>query len=230
MWAAWAPRVSSAPHAPRPACGLAQFTTFAKSEAFSFSWLNVANVAASSAQESGFAGLTMPVTCASRLQQLAALPSVGRRLLATSADGKWKTAEQRARRQLRVGSKIQRALADLLASTSALRTANTATEVVVTGVTVSADLKAATAYWLPDPRSRAPAAHLATLLARQAGPLAHRLANEAELRAVPRLRFRLDEARTQTQRVADLIELLARDRAQREGAALPAAPAVDLPP
>lgn len=144
--------------------------------------------------------------------------TAGVRALASSADAKYRTAEQRARRQLRVASKIQRALSDLLGEGSLLRTASTSADVIVTAVTVSSDLKAATAYWLPDPRSRVPVPALAKLLARQAPGLSHRLSNRSELRSVPRLAFKYDEGLVGTQRVVDLIDLLALDREQREAA------------
>ncbi|KAG8459721.1 hypothetical protein KFE25_003173 [Diacronema lutheri] len=145
---------------------------------------------------------------------------LGARPLASSADAKYRSAEQRARRQLRVASKLQRALADLIADGARVRTARTAADVIVTGVTISSDLKAATAYWLPDPRSSAPVSTLAALLARQAPALSRRLADRSELRSVPRLSFQHDDSLVGTQRVTHLIELLALERAQREGAAL----------
>lgn len=149
----------------------------------------------------------------------------GARGLASSADAKHRSTEMRARRQLRVASKLQRALSELLADGSRVRTASTAADVIVTAVTVSSDLKAATAFWLPEPRSRVPVPTLAKLLARQAPGLSHRLSNRAELRSVPRLAFKYDESLVGTQRVASLIELLALDRERREGGPSPAAEA-----
>ncbi|KAJ1623704.1 hypothetical protein T492DRAFT_1053344 [Pavlovales sp. CCMP2436] len=161
------------------------------------------------AARGGVAGMAMPA-----LPLRLALPP--RCALATSSDAKHRTAEMRGRRQLRISSKIQRALAELLSASSIIRTSNTATDVMVTGITVSPDMKAATAYWMPDPRSRVPKERLQTLLQRQAVGLARTLANNVQLRSVPKLTFMHDEALAGGQRVVMLIDLLNLDRKRRE--------------
>lgn len=143
-----------------------------------------------------------------------------------SSDAAHRTAEHRARRQLRVGSKIQRVLADLLQEKIATRTMGVPPDVLITHVSTSGDLRAATVYWLPSPTSRVPADRITTALKRQARPLSVQLANTAKLRWVPRLSFVHDDRLLQAHRVSDLIDALGQEAAERAAdAAEPPQPA-----
>lgn len=127
--------------------------------------------------------------------------------------------QKRARRRLQVGRKVQVAIAEQLLESDALRTRREGTRVTITGVVMSNDMRAATVLWLPAPGSTDNVRRIQAALTHQAKHLRYGLAKKAELRFAPRLSFRFDGVTLETQRVHDIINYLARERADRARAA-----------
>lgn len=107
------------------------------------------------------------------------------------ARGRDRTGSGPSQRQLRVGELIRRTLSDVLARGEVHDPELNGISITVGEVTVSPDLKVATAWVLPlggDRREEAIAA-----LARNKGELRRALSKEMTLKFAPDLRFRIDE-------------------------------------
>lgn len=112
-----------------------------------------------------------------------------------------------SQRRLRVGEAVRRALVELLERTEWRDPDLAGARITVSEVSVSPDLKAATAWVMPlggEGREAAVAA-----LARAAPFLRGRVARRAGLRAAPRLEFRLDTAFDASDRMAEVMRGLA---------------------
>ena len=120
-----------------------------------------------------------------------------------------------SQRQLRVGELIRRTLADVLARGDVHDPDLAAMSITVGEVTVSPDLKVATAWVLPlggEGRERAIEG-----LARVKGELRRAISREMTLKFAPDLRFRIDET---FDRLDDTRRLFAQDNVARDVAAV----------
>ena len=127
------------------------------------------------------------------------------------ARGRFKEGSGPSQRQLRVGELIRRTLSDVLTRGEVHDPELNAMSITVGEVTVSPDLKVATAWVLPlggDKREEAIAA-----LARNRGELRRALSKEMTLKFAPDLRFRIDETfdRIDATRAMFADEAVARD-------------------
>ena len=127
------------------------------------------------------------------------------------ARGRFKEGSGPSQRQLRVGELIRRTLSDVLTRGEVHDPELNAMSITVGEVTVSPDLKVATAWVLPlggEKRDEAIAA-----LARNRGELRRALSKEMTLKFAPDLRFRIDETfdRMDATRAMFADEAVARD-------------------
>jgi len=97
-----------------------------------------------------------------------------------------------SQRQLRVGELIRRTLSDVLNRAEIHDTDLNAMSITVGEVSVSPDLKIATAYVMPLMGS-VPVADAIAALARNKAELRHRVSQTLTLKYTPDLRFRADE-------------------------------------
>lgn len=117
-------------------------------------------------------------------------------------------------RQLRVGELIRRTLSDVLARAEVHDPDLNRHSITVGEVSVSNDLKVATAYVMPLGGGDAQAAIAA--LARNKGELRHLVGKQLTLKFSPDLRFRIDET---FDRLDETRRLFADERVQRDIAA-----------
>lgn len=117
-------------------------------------------------------------------------------------------------RQLRVGELIRRTLADVLARADVHDPDLNRHSITVAEVSMSTDLKVATAYVLPLGGRDAPEALAA--LRRNAPELRHLVAKAMTLKFAPELRFQLDET---FDRMDDTRRLFEDERVRRDVAA-----------
>jgi ribosome-binding factor A len=110
-----------------------------------------------------------------------------------------------SQRQLRVGEALRHALSHIL-QRGHFRdpVLSAAPEITVTEVRVSPDLKNATAFVVPLAGRHGP--EVVAALERAQGYLRHLLAEEVELRYLPRLDFELDHSFDQAQRIDELLQ------------------------
>lgn len=116
-----------------------------------------------------------------------------------------------SQRQLRVGEEVRHALAQLLRPGELRDPALSDSNITVTEVRISPDLKNATAFVMP--LAGAEAADVMAGLKRSAGYLKGRLARLVELRQVPNLTFAFD---TSFDAASHIAELLHRPEVERD--------------
>lgn len=119
-----------------------------------------------------------------------------------------------SQRQLRVGELIRRTLSEVLARADVHDTELNRHSITVGEVSLSNDLKVATAYVMTLGGTDAQAA--ITALARNKGELRHLVGKQLTLKHSPDLRFRLDET---FDRLDETRRLFADERVQRDIAA-----------
>ena len=116
-----------------------------------------------------------------------------------------------SQRQLRVGELVRRSLSDVLARGDIHDPDLARMSITVGEVTVSPDLKIATAYVCP--LGGKGSGDVTTLLARNKAELRHQIAKTLALKFTPDLRFRLDET---FDRMDETRRLFAQDTVQRD--------------
>ena len=127
------------------------------------------------------------------------------------AKNRFSTGTGPSQRQLRVGELIRRTLSDVLARADVHDPDLNRHSITVGEVSVSPDLKVATAYVMPLGGGDAQAA--ITALARNKGELRHMIGKALVLKYAPDLRFRLDET---FDRLDETRRLFADERVRRD--------------